>query len=214
MRPCAPAFSPFTVVTRLAQDVLADKLRARCARRCHIATLIKPFGDGLSFGDLRGPLGGGGVPDSKQALAEVDRELPEHTTHLSSDNLPAFMGMVPGGVSPFTPKVRRLLKTKERRGRGRRRGQAGVPRAARICNSIVQHRRPAAILHGLRRLGVSMQIILATSKLEAPPLFRLLAANFRRRDVAFGWYAFAWNAWMSCRSIARGCQTQKSARSS
>lgn len=29
---------------------------------------------------------------------------------------------------------------------------------------------------------------MATSKQEAPPLYKLLAANFRRRDLAFGWY--------------------------
>jgi hypothetical protein len=31
-------------------------------------------------------------------------------------------------------------------------------------------------------------VILATNKLEAPPLFKLLATNFRKRDLAFGWY--------------------------
>lgn len=34
-----------------------------------------------------------------------------------------------------------------------------------------------------------MQIILGTRKRTAPGLFRALAVNFRRRDLAFGWYS-------------------------
>ena len=34
-----------------------------------------------------------------------------------------------------------------------------------------------------------MQVILATAKLEAPPLFKLLASSFRSRGLAFGWFS-------------------------
>jgi hypothetical protein len=34
-----------------------------------------------------------------------------------------------------------------------------------------------------------VQAILATAKLEAPPLFKLLAANFRKQDLVFGWFS-------------------------
>lgn len=33
-----------------------------------------------------------------------------------------------------------------------------------------------------------LQVILATAKSEAPPLFRMLAANFRHRNLAFAWF--------------------------
>ena len=39
-----------------------------------------------------------------------------------------------------------------------------------------------------------MQVILATAKTEAPPLFKLLAMNFRKRDLAFGWFSTALDA--------------------
>jgi hypothetical protein len=38
-------------------------------------------------------------------------------------------------------------------------------------------------------LHAALQVLLATAKKEAPPLFRLLAANFRKRDAAFGWFS-------------------------
>ena len=36
---------------------------------------------------------------------------------------------------------------------------------------------------------MNLQAILATAKSEAPPLFKLLASNFRKRDIAFGWFS-------------------------
>lgn len=36
---------------------------------------------------------------------------------------------------------------------------------------------------------VGVQILLATKKHEAPPVFKMLALNHRHRDVAFGWFS-------------------------
>jgi hypothetical protein len=38
-------------------------------------------------------------------LQQVYELLPTFTAHITAESMPAFMGMRPGGVSPFTPKV-------------------------------------------------------------------------------------------------------------
>lgn len=100
---------------------------------CHAELLIKPFGNELDVSHL---LGYSGPVDAKAVQREVYEHIPEFTTHMTAQSLPGFLGLQPGGLNPFTPKV-----------------------------------------------------ILATTRNEAPGLFRALAANFRSRDLAFGWFS-------------------------
>ena len=72
-------------------------------RRCRFQMKIKPFGDDSSVEDL---VSYDGPWDSKSLLAHLYEHLPEFTTRMTTESLPGFLGMQPGGNSPFTPKVR------------------------------------------------------------------------------------------------------------
>ena len=64
---------------------------------------MKPFGEDLGPADVRSlspPI------EAKAVLLELQEQVPEFTTHMTAEALPAFMGMQPGGNSPFTPKAR------------------------------------------------------------------------------------------------------------
>jgi hypothetical protein len=72
--------------------------------RCHWQLRLKPFGDELDEDDLV-TLDATAAP--KEVLARVHDEVPEFTVHVTADSMQAFLGMQPGGVNPFTPKVLR-----------------------------------------------------------------------------------------------------------
>jgi hypothetical protein len=70
--------------------------------RCNLELSLKPFGLELDEDDL---IRLDTAIDGKGVLQQVYELLPTFTVHITAESMPAFMGMRPGGVSPFTPKV-------------------------------------------------------------------------------------------------------------
>ena len=63
---------------------------------------LKGFGDGVDAHELKAVEVS---TDSKAVLQLVYADLHEFTTHVSGDTMQSFLGMQPGGNSPFMPKV-------------------------------------------------------------------------------------------------------------
>ena len=71
---------------------------------------MKPFGTDLDSDDVVS------VPtdlSAKEVLKFVQKHVPDSTIHVTSETMPAFIGMKPGGIDPLTPKVGFELVTVE-----------------------------------------------------------------------------------------------------
>jgi hypothetical protein len=84
----------------ISSDLKNAMLLLSC--RCNWEGSIKPFGMQLDEDDL---MRISDTTASKGVLQQVYGLLPLFTTHITADSMQSFIGMRPGGVNPFTPKV-------------------------------------------------------------------------------------------------------------